>query len=79
MQEQPQGGSGNQTGAIVDTVARGLQGLAEGMAQSPNVPDEAKQLMATAFESFMSAMEIMGGGAPQQQGGQAPVENQQVV
>lgn len=75
MEGQEQG----QVGMIIETVGQGLTALNEGLAQS-NAPDEAKQLIAQALESFMRVVEIMGGG-----GGSAPQcqpmqdQNQQVL
>lgn len=77
QEQQDQG----QVGMIIETVGQGLTALNDGLAQS-NAPDEAKQLIAQALESFMRVVEIMGGGAggqqmPQEQPMQE--QNQQVL
>ena len=83
---QPQDGQGQgQIGAVIETVGQGLAALQDGIMNS-NAPDEAKQLITQAFESFMGLLEIMGaggpgGGQPQQMGGGQPqqMSNQQVL
>ena len=82
MQGQGQEQEPSQVGMIIETVGQGLTALNDGLAQS-NAPDEAKQLIAQALESFLGVVEIMGGGGAPGGGQQMPQgqqeQNQQVL
>jgi hypothetical protein len=82
MMPQEQQGQGD-AGAVIEVVGQGLAALQDGLMQS-NAPDEAKQLITQALESFLRVVEIMGGapsGQPQaqQQQQQQMAQNEQMI
>lgn len=79
MPEQGQGDQGQQSGGgIADAFVKldkGLLTISKVVAENPSIPDEAKQLLQAAHESYRQALEIIndvaGGGGGGGQGGGA--------